>query len=36
MKQTMFRHFSCAESALILFDRAAGIDQGDAEQAIDH
>jgi hypothetical protein len=35
MKRTMFRHFSCAESSLILFDRAAGIDQGDAEQAID-
>lgn len=35
MKRTMFRHFSCAESALILFDRAAGIDQDEAEQAID-
>jgi hypothetical protein len=35
MKRTMFRHFSCAESTLILFDRVAGIDQDDAEQAID-
>jgi hypothetical protein len=35
MKRTMFKHFSCAESMLNLFNMASGIEQQDAEQAID-
>jgi hypothetical protein len=35
INRTMFKHFSCAESTLILFDKASGIEQEDAEQAID-